>query len=127
MAQVKKLFEALQLSQTGDVDGALRVLEDAGEEGALSADGLGLQFMLLMRAGRSDEALDVCTVSIERFDKPLARSTWLLRRGLMYVDRERKRPALDDLQRVIMLDASDDHQRTAREALLRLAGMSAPN
>jgi transposase len=85
---------------------------------------MGLQFMLLMRLGRSSDALLVCSAAVERFSEPLMLSTWLLRRGLLHVDWNRRNEALEDLQRVIVLDASLDHQKTARQALLRVAGMS---
>lgn len=125
VAETKKLFEALRRSQSGDVDGAIVLLEELATEGAPSADALGLHFMLLMRAGRTSCALELCGVALEHLEDPLARSTWLLRRGLMYVERERKNEALDDLQQVIILDASEDHQLTARQALLRISGLSA--
>lgn len=114
------LVKALSLSQQGDVDGALALL-DAIAAGGYDPHAEGLRFLLLQRQGRADDAVLVCSRSLEQPLEPLARSTWLLRRGLLYLEQEQPLLALDDVQEVLKLRASPDHEAQARAALLRVA------
>lgn len=114
------LVKALGLSQAGDVDGALLLLEAVATEG-YDPHAEGLRFLLLQRQGRSEDALAVCSRSLEQALEPLARSTWLLRRGLLHLELGRPLLALDDVQEVLRLRASADHEAQARAALLRVA------
>lgn len=114
------LVKALGLSQSGDVDGALLLLEAIAEEG-YDAHAEGLRFLLLQQKGRAEDALAVCSRSLEEPLEPLARSTWLLRRGLLHLELEQPLLALDDMQEVLKLRASPDHEAQARSALLRVA------
>lgn len=111
---------ALSRSQSGDVDGALTLLEGAAA-GGYDPDAEGLRFMLLLRRNRADEAVDVASRSLEQPLEALPRSTWLLRRGLLHLEHERPLLALDDLQEVLKLRASRDHEDQARAGLLRVA------
>ena len=114
------LVQALGRSQAGDVDGALLLLEGIAAEG-YDAQAEGFRFLLLLQKGRSDDAVAVCTRSLEQPLEALARSTWLLRRGLLHLEWERPVEALDDLQEVLRLRASPDHEAQARQALLKVA------
>jgi tetratricopeptide (TPR) repeat protein len=115
------LARALELSRSGEVDEAVAILEEAAQEGALDSEAQSFRFMLLMRLGRAEDALVVCSECIALDAPPLARSTWLLRRGLLQINLARTDEALADLQEVMKLRASDDHDRQARKALLRVA------
>jgi tetratricopeptide (TPR) repeat protein len=119
------LQQALWLSRRGDVEGGIEILEAAGNMGALSMDAVGLHFMLLVRIDRRQEAVDVCSAAIVRFDDlPLHKSKWLLRRGLLYVELERRDEALADLQSVLTMGANEDHQATARATMLKVADLA---
>lgn len=115
------VLEALRRSTAGDVEGALALLDEVHAEGTLGVDGQGLRFLLLQKAGRQRDALEAAGAALELVDKPLPRSTWLLRRGLLSLDLARPLDALRDLQEVMRLGASDDHAAQARGALLRIA------
>ena len=81
--------------------------------------------MLLVRIGRDHDAIDVCSAAIVRFeDLPLHKSKWLLRRGLLYVEKELRTEALADLQAVLTMKANEDHEATARATLLKVAGIA---
>lgn len=116
----KTLLQALSRSQSGDVDGALALLEGEAA-GGYDADAEGLRFLLLLRRHRAEEAVEVASRSLEQPLEPLPRSTWLLRRGLLHLEHERPLLALDDLQEVLKLRASPDHEDQARAGLLRVA------
>lgn len=116
----RTLVEALGRSQAGDVDGALALLEAIAADG-YDAQAEGFRFLLLLQKGRSDDAVAVCTRSLAEPLEPLARSTWLLRRGMLHLEWERPVEALDDLQEVLRLRASEDHEAQARQALLKVA------
>lgn len=114
------LVKALSRSTSGDLDGALELLEGLAAEG-YNPDAEGLRFLLLLQKGRSDDALEVATGSLAQPLEALARSTWLLRRALLHLEHERHLLALDDLKDVMKLRASPDHEDQARAALLRVA------
>jgi hypothetical protein len=114
------LVQALGRSQSGDVDGALLLLEGIAAEG-YDAQAEGFRFLLLLQKGRSDDAVAVCTRSLEQPLEPLARSTWLLRRGLLHLEFDRPLEALEDMQEVLKLHASPDHEAQARQALVKVA------
>jgi tetratricopeptide (TPR) repeat protein len=115
------LLEALRRSTSGDVEGALTLLDESQAAGDLDAEGLGLRFLLLQKVGREQDAMDTAGAALEVVDKPLQRSTWLLRRGMLALDLEEPLAALRDFQEVMRLDVSEDHTLQARAALLRLA------
>ncbi len=117
------LVQALARSTSGDIDGALALLEGL-RAGGYNADAEGFRFLLLLQRGRADDAVAVADHSLGQTEPPLtslARSTWLLRRGLLHLEHERPLLALDDMQEVLKLRASSDHEDQARQALLRIA------
>lgn len=115
------LIRALTLSQAGDVDGALTLLDGLAADGPYDKDAESLRFMLLLRRHRSDDALAVASRSLSQPLETLARSTWHLRRGLLHLEHDRPLPALEDLQEVLKLRASPDHEAQARQGLLQVA------
>lgn len=127
--------EALKLSLTGDVAGALALLRAARENGPLDESALSLLFSLLHDQGPSDEVFAVCADAIERAEqaqaagkvrgKPITRSTWHLRRGLLHVEGRNREDAVRDLLLVLKLKASDDHTAQAQKALLAAAQLPA--
>jgi hypothetical protein len=58
--------------------------------------------------------------------RPMQRSTWHLRRGLLRLSRGDGKAALPDLQKVLSLKASEDHLNRARAALLEVATSNRP-
>lgn len=129
--------EALQLSLTGDIDGALALLRAARENAPLDQSALSLMFKLLQDRGPGDEVFDVCAAGIELAEqaraagvavsrgKPITRSTWHLRRGLLHVEGRNREEAVRDLLLVLKLKASDDHTAQAQKALLAAAQLPA--
>ena len=113
--------EALQLSLVGDVDGALALLRAARDNAPLDESALSLLFNLLHDAGPSDEALAVCAEGLQLAARPIATSTWHLRRGLLHVEAHNRTGAVADLMAVIKQRASKDHEVQAQKALLRAA------
>ncbi len=123
-------FEALQLSLGGDVAGALALLRAAQENAPLDESALSLLFKLLYDVGPSDEAftvspelLAVCTAGLVLAKRPIAMSTWHLRRGLLHLAGGQRVDAVKDLLAVLKLQASVDHRDQAQKALLRAAGL----
>ena len=121
-------LEALSLSRTGDREGAVALLLSARDNGPLDEPATSLLFTLLGDRGDDvdDHALRValCDHALTLVARPMQRSTWHLRRGLLYVERREGARALVDLQRVLSLKASDDHLDQARAALLQVAALS---
>lgn len=112
------LQEALDRARRGDVQGALDLL--LGEEAPEPDENVqGFVFMLLKARGDLDEALrlaDGCTAGAA---DDFARSVWLLRRGLLHLDRDDKMRAMVDLNHVLRLAVTPDHTEQARRALAR--------
>jgi hypothetical protein len=121
-------LEALALSRAGDREGAIALLLAARENGPLDDPATSLLFSLLGDRGDDvdDHALKVelCERGLELATRPVQRSTWHLRRGLLWLERREASRALVDLQRVLALQASEDHLEQAREALLQVAALS---
>lgn len=113
--------EALQLSLRGDVDGALSLLRAARENAPLDESALSLLFNLLQDLGVSDEVIAVCGEGLERAKRPVAKSTWHLRRGLLLIEGKNRDGAVKDLLAVLKLKASEDHTTQAQKALLAAA------
>jgi hypothetical protein len=107
------LEDALDLSRRGDVDAAIRVLRDVTSKGEA-------HWSLLWQLAPD---LDVANAGCGLAKTPIAQSTWALRRGLLHLEHKRKKEALADLQLVLKLRASDDHQTQARAALLQVAAL----
>lgn len=116
-----RLMRALGLAQAGEAEAALAALCEAGAEEPVDFDAEGLKFVLLQRLRRDDDVLDLIAKVLVHPMPPLARSTWHLRRGLLHLEARRPHPALQDLQEVLKLAASPDHEKQARSALLRAA------
>ena len=113
--------EALQLSLTGDVAGALTLLRAARENGPLDESALSLLFNLLHDSGPTDEALAACGEGLALAKRPITTSTWHLRRGLLHLEAGHRNDAVKDLTMVLKLKASEDHRAQAQKALLRAA------
>lgn len=120
------VLEALELSKAGDRDGAIGLLRAAQDAGPLDEPCTSLLFTLLGDRGDhhddSDEQLQLCEHGLSLAKRPLAQSTWHLRRGLLLLARN-DAGALKDLQRVLSLKASDDHTERARSSLLQVASL----
>lgn len=121
-------LEALALSRAGDREGAIALLLAARENSPLDDPATSLLFSLLGDRGDDvdDHALklELCERGLELATRPVQRSTWHLRRGLLFLERREAGPALAELQRVLSLKASDDHLEQARGALLQVASLS---
>ncbi len=107
------LEDALDLSRRGDVDAAIRVLREVSSKSEA-------HWSLLWQLAPD---LDVANAGCALAKTPIAASTWSLRRGLLHLENKRKQAALADLQQVLKLRASDDHQSQARAALLQIAAL----
>ena len=113
--------EALQLSLKGDVEGALGLLRAARENAPLDDSALSLLFNLLHDLGVSDEVIAVCGEGLERAKRPVQKSAWHLRRGLLFIEGKNRDGAVKDLMAVLKLKASEDHTAQAQKALLAAA------
>ena len=100
------------------MDGALALLDDADVRDLGTSS---FRFMLYMRSGRIDDALALTRDVLDTDLEKLPRSTWLLRRGLIHVQRGERGLAVEDLMAVTLLSASEDHLQQAQAALLRAA------
>lgn len=117
------------MSRTGDVKGALALLRSARANGPLDEPATSLLFNLLQDAADDDghgERLELCAHGLSFSKRPVTRSSWHLRRGLLHVERQDRTAALGDLQMVLKLKASDDHTAQAQKALLAVAAMPKP-
>lgn len=120
-------LEALGLSRTGDRDGAITLLLAARDNAPLDETSTSLLFTLL--GDRGDDVddhglrIELCEHALTLVTRPMPRSTWLLRRGLMRLKRREAALALADLQSVLGLKASNDHLEQARAALLQVAAL----
>ena len=114
------LEDALALARTGNVDGAIQLLQAVTPKNEAH---LSLLWQLMTTTGVPDEALEVADAGLALTKSPVTRSTWALRRGLLHLERGRREPALADLQLVLKLRANDDHQTQARAALLQVAAL----
>jgi regulator of sirC expression with transglutaminase-like and TPR domain len=117
------VFEALACARAGDVDGALAILREEEQAGRVDDALVALLFALLSARERQQEALEVAHMGFARAQEPLARSTWALRRGLLYAELGERSGALADLQLVLKLKASEPHLEQARRALLKVAAL----
>ena len=113
--------EALQLSLVGDVVGALALLRAARDNGPLDESALSLLFNLLHDGGPSAEVIAVCGEGLALAKRPIAVSTWHLRRGLLHIEARRREEAVKDLLVVLKLKVSEDHRARAQKALLQAA------
>lgn len=120
-AASNRLMRALGLAQAGEAEAALAALCEEGNEEPVDLDVEGLKYILLQRLGRDDGVLDLISKVLVHPLPPLARSTWHLRRGLLHLEARRPHPALQDLQEVLRLAASHEHEEQARAAMLRAA------
>jgi len=112
------------LSRSGDVAGAVALLRAARDNGPLDEPATSLLFNLLHDAADDDghgERLALCDHGLRLAQRAVARSSWHLRRGTLYVERGDRASALLDLQMVLKLKASDDHTAQAHKALLAVA------
>jgi hypothetical protein len=122
-------LEALSLSRTGDVAGAIALLRAARDNGPLDEPATSLLFNLLQDAPDDEghgERLALCEQGLSQAKRPLTRSSWHLRRGTLHVERHDRAGALADLQTVLKLKASEDHTAQAQKALLAVAAMPKP-
>ena len=117
-----KLEDALDRSRSGDVLGAITLLEDARRDGLSEAE-RSLLFQLLSSKERFVEAIDVATEALGAPLKGVPRSNWLLRRGLLAIEVGRREVALADLLEVQKLKVNEGHLEQARAALLKVAQM----
>jgi predicted neuraminidase len=121
------VMEALELAKAGDSAGAIAMLRAAQDAGPLDEPCTSLLFTLLGDRGDhfddSDDQLALCEHGLSLARRPLAQSTWHLRRGLLLLAKNDGAGALKDLQRVLSLKASDDHTERARSSLLQVAAM----
>lgn len=117
-------LEAVAMARTGDVAGALAVLRAARDNGPLDEPATSLLFNLLQDVGDDEdlgERLALCDHGLSIAKRPLARSSWHLRRGTLHLAARDRAAALADLQAVLRLKASEDHTAQAQKALLAVA------
>lgn len=120
MSTPSLLDRALELARTGDVNGAVTLLEGARSAG-LSESERTLLFSLLSSKERFREAIDVATDALAPAPKPFSRSNWLLRRALLLIEVSERERALVDLLEVQKLRANEGHLEQARAALPKVA------
>ncbi|OGQ09084.1 MAG: hypothetical protein A2138_12710 [Deltaproteobacteria bacterium RBG_16_71_12] len=123
MAAATLLDEVLALARAGDVDAAADVLREARKNGPLAEEHLSVFFQLTTKRGPTDEALELCAEALAVASRPLARSNWALRRGLLRLELADRAGALADLQAVLRLSANEGHVEQARAALVRVAAL----
>jgi hypothetical protein len=119
-------LEALALSRRGDVVGAIALLRVARDNGPLDEPATSLLFNLLQDVADDEdfaERLALCDHGLQLAQRPLTRSSWWLRRGMLHVAAGNRAAALADLQAVLRTKASDDHTAQAQKALLTVAQM----
>jgi hypothetical protein len=122
-------LEALSLSRSGDVGGAVALLRAARANGPLDEPATSLLFNLVQDAPDDEghgERLALCDDGLSLAKRPVTRSSWHLRRGLLHVERADRAAALVDLQAVLKLKASEDHTAQAQKALLVVATLPKP-
>lgn len=112
------------MARTGEVLAAIGVLEEARAAGLSEAE-RSLLFQLLSSKEMFRDAISVATEALTHAQRPMARSNWLLRRGLLYVEVSDRERALLDLLEVQKLRANEGHLEQARAALLKVAQMKA--
>ena len=110
------LDEALRISRSGDVAGAIELLRASEPTQAH----LSLLFQLV---SAPEEAIEIASAALALAKLPMAKSTWALRRGLLHLEKGHRDQALNDLQQVLKLRASEEQQTQARQALLRVAAL----
>ncbi|MBI1946444.1 MAG: hypothetical protein HYS27_12150 [Deltaproteobacteria bacterium] len=120
MAAATLLDEVLALARAGEVDAAAELLREARRNGPLAEEHLTIFFQLTTKRGPTEEALELCAEALTLASRPLARSNWSLRRGLLRLELSDRAGALADLQAVLRLAANEGHLEQARAALLRV-------
>ncbi len=123
MAGATLLDEVLTLARAGEVDAAADLLREARRNGPLPEEHLTVFFQLTSKRGPTDEALALCAEALALVARPVARSNWSLRRGLMLIELGDRGGALADLQVVLTLGANEGHVEQARAALVRVAAL----
>jgi len=121
--------EALQLSLVGNVAGALELLREARKNAPLDESALSLLFNLthdVRPVEADDEIIAVCTEGLALAKRPVSKSSWHLRRGLLLTEAGDRDGAVKDLLAVLKLKASEDHTTQANKALLAAAQMKKP-
>ena len=118
-----QLQKAVELARQGDVDGALAIIFAEGQ--APDPQAQGFVFMLLSRSDL-DKACRLADRCPEAAESEADRSLWLLRRGLLQLDRDDKMRALVDLNQVLRMDVNDDHTEQARRAMARTLNPDPP-
>jgi len=121
MSPTELLAEALRIAREGDPEKAAQLLRDARAHSPLPESHLSLLFQLVSKNGANAEAIEVAGAGLDGAKTVLARSTWALRRGLAYLERQRRDAALSDLQLVLKLKANEGHTEQALAGLLRVA------
>jgi hypothetical protein len=117
--------EALALSRTGDVVGAVALLRMARDNAPLDEAATSLLFNLLQDTqDADDERQALCDHGLSIAIRPVTRSSWHLRRGQLSIARGDRAGALTDLQMVLKMGASEDHTAQAHKALLTVASMA---
>jgi hypothetical protein len=118
MAVAPILQQAVELSRTGDIEGALKLLLEHDEP---LDDEHSQAFVYLMLKSRPDldDALALVNKKIEGAQSEEQTSLWTLRRGLLYLDRDDKMRAMVDLNQVARKEVNPDHADQARRALGR--------
>lgn len=109
------LHRALDLARTGDIDGAIAALSEAGDDPAKEA----LMYTLLRATGRLGEAIAVAGARLHEADDDPQKSLWSLRRGLLFLESGDDKSALMDLTMVLRLSCNEDHCEQARVAMSR--------
>jgi len=106
--------DALALARSGDVDGALALLEERDPDERTCS----MLFMLLTAKDRHEEALRVAQLAQKGAKDALARSTWRLREGLTELQCGRTKEAQAVFTDVLRMKASEDHVQQAQASLL---------
>lgn len=123
MAAATLLDEVLALARAGEVDAAAELLREARMNGPLAEEQLSVFFQLTTKGGPNEEALELCADALAVVTRPIARSNWSLRRGLLRLELSDRAGAAADLLAVLKLRANEGHIEQARAALVRVAGL----
>ena len=123
MSITELLVTASNRSKRGDIRGALSMVQTWQENNPDLEDPNvdGLRFMLTRALGDKEQAIEIANQRLNHEQSKLSKSTWLLRRGLLYIEKEDGQNALADMNEVLRLGTNEHHLRQARVGLLRIA------
>jgi hypothetical protein len=117
------LNRALDKAQSGDIDGALALLNEAPNED-MNENVFGMIYFLLMAKDRKEDAIALATRCLTHPSEDLIQSKWFLRRGMLQLNLNQKDKAQADFAEVLKLRANEDHVRQVGQAMANFLDQS---